>query len=96
MAVLTLLDLSSAFDTIDHYIPLHRLQFLNGISGTVLSWLTGATQTMTVKDRSSRPADVSFGVSQGAVLGPILFILYSALLSPLIKTHSVFNQSVCL
>ena len=51
---------------------------------------------MTVKDRSSRPADVSFGVSQGAVLGPILFILYSALLSPLIKTHSVFNQSVCL
>ena len=62
-------------DTIDHYILLHRLQFLCGISGTVLSWLesylTGRTRTVTMNDRSSRPADVSFGVPWGSVLGPI-------------------------
>ena len=95
MTLLSLLDLSSSFDTIDHYILVHRLQFLYGISGTVLSWLepclTGRTQTVTVNNQSSRPADVSFGVPQGSVLGSILFILYSAPLCSLIKIHSVSN-----
>ena len=84
-------------DTIDHYILLHRLQFLCGISGTVLSWLesylTGRTRTVTMNDRSSRPADVSFGVPWGSVLGPILFFLYSVPLYYLIQMHSVSNQS---
>ena len=79
---------SSDFDTIDHYILLHRLQPLYGISSTVLSWLeyylTSKTQTVIVNGRSSRPAVVSFGVLQGSVLGPILFILYAAPVSSLI------------
>ena len=97
VTVLTLLDFSSAFNTIDHYILLHTLRSLYGISGTALSWfesyLTGRTQTVTVHDRRSRPADVSFGVLHGSVLGPIIFILYSAPLSSLIETHTVSNQS---
>ena len=97
MSVLAVLDLASAFDTINHCILLRRLQSLYGISGTVLSWLksylTGRTQTVTVNDRSSRLADDSFGVPQGTVLGHILFILYSALLSYLTETYSVSNQS---
>ena len=48
---------------------------------------------MTVNDQNSRPADVSFGVPQISVLGPILFILYSAPLSSLTETHSVSNKS---
>ena len=87
MAVLTLLSLSSAFGTIECCILLHKLRFPYGISGTVLSWfepyLTGRTQTVTVNDQSARPAGVSFGVPHGSVLGPILFIVYSALLSSL-------------
>ena len=75
----------------------HRHQFLYGISGIVLWWfdsyLTGRTQTVTVSGLSSRPAEISFGVQQGSVLGPIFFILYSAPLSSLIETHSVSNQS---
>jgi len=75
----------------------HRHQFLYGISGIVLWWfdsyLTGRTQTVTVSGLSSRPADISFSVQQGSVLGPIFFILYSAPLSSLIETHSVSNQS---
>ena len=97
MGLLTLLGLSSALDTIDHYILLHRLKSLYGISGAIVSWLesylSGRTQTVTVNDRSSRPADVSIGVPHGSVLGPILFVLYSAPLSSLIETHSVSNQS---
>ena len=70
------LGLSSAFDTTDHNIIFHRLQSLYGISGTVLSWFeSGRTQTC-CNGQSSRPADVFFGVPQGSVLGPILFILY--------------------
>ena len=95
MTVLTLLGLSSSF--IDHYILLHTLRSLCGISSTVLSWfescLTGRTRTVTVSDRSSRPADDSFGVPQGSVLGPLPFILYSAPPSSLIETHCVSKQS---
>ena len=46
-----------------------------------------------MNDRSRRPAAVSFRVSQGSVLGPLLFILYSAPLSSLLETHSVSNKS---
>ena len=48
---------------------------------------------MTVNNLSSRPAEISFGVPQGSVPDPILFILYSAPLSSVIETHSVSKQS---
>ena len=97
VSVLTFLDLSSVFHTIDHHLLFHRLQSLSGISGIVLLWLesylTGRTQTVTVNGQNSRPAGVFFGVLQGSVLGHILFILYSAPLCFLTEIHLVSNQS---
>ena len=97
VSILTLLDLSAAFDTIDHQILLDRLQTLYGISGTALLWLksylSGRTQAVTVHNRNSRFAHLQYGVPQGSVLGPILFIMYTKPLSSLLDSYSISNQS---
>ena len=76
ISLLTLLD---AFDTIDHNILLQRLEHLYGISGTPLNWfrsyLSNRTQTVIINNKLSQPSMLNFGVPQGSVLGPILFIL---------------------
>ena len=69
VSALTLLDLSSDFDTIDHHIPFHSLQSLYDTSDTVLSWFeSGMTQTVSVNSQSSKPADGFFGVPQSSIL----------------------------
>ena len=74
---LTLLDLSAAFDTIDHSILFHRLHECYGINGLALSWfksyLSDRTQSVKVGSVLSHPMDLKFGVPQGSVLGPLLF-----------------------
>ena len=91
VSVLALLDLSAAFDTLDHPILLQRLETKSGISGTVLHWiasyLEGREQSVKVDNILSSPSPLQFGVPQGSVLGPILFTLYSQPLSDLICRH---------
>ena len=88
VSLLALLDLSAAFDKIDHSILLHRLQHDFGIQGTALDWfssyLTNHTQSISIHCYTSEPAPISFGVPQGSVLGPVLFILYTTSLSTVI------------
>ena len=67
VTVVTLLDLSAAFDTIDHNIVCLRLEHLAGISGTLLNWfrsyLSNRTQTVTINNKLLRPTLLNFGVS---------------------------------
>ena len=97
VSLLALLDLSAAFDMIDHSILLHRLYHEFGIQGMALDWfssyLTNRTQSVSIDCYMSQPATISFGVPQGSVLGPVFFVLYTAPLSTVIEKHSVLHHS---
>ena len=81
VSILTLLDLSAAFDTIDQDLLLNRLRDFFGIRDTALaffrSYLRGRKQIVSVLGRESEPSSLLYGVPQGSVLGPIPFILYT-------------------
>ena len=93
LAVLTLLDLSMAFDTVDHATLLQRLKVSYGLGGSVLRWfssyLDGRTQYVRCGTSRSGSSVIGCGVPQGCVLGPILFLLYAADLLRLIEHHQL-------
>jgi len=74
------LDLSKAFDTIDHSILLNKLKHY-GIRGTCLKWLnsylSNRTQYVKINKTKSIIQEINCGVPQGSVLGPLLFIIYT-------------------
>ena len=93
---LTLLDLSAAFDTIDHSLSYDCLHDWFGLDGTVLSWiksyLSNRKQKIKIGDSFSEAVILPFGVPQGSVLGPLLFTLYTSPLSQVISKFKVTHH----
>jgi len=91
------LDLSAAFDTIDHRILIQRLQRRFGISGAALDWIStyldGRSQFVKIGEEMSSATQCEIGVPQGSVLGPFLFSAYVSPIADVISSFGVqFHQ----
>ena len=89
--ILLLLDLSAAFDTVNHELLLCRLQKTYGLSGNVLNWfksyLSNRSFSVYIGKHRSKKCFLTIGVPQGSILGPILFILYTKELIAIARKH---------
>ena len=92
VSILSLLDPSAAFDTLDHSILLKRLRLSFGIPGVVLRWLesylTERNQTVLTGGRASQPTALRCGVPRVSVSGPVLFNTCITPLSHVIRHHN--------
>ena len=91
--ILLFMDLSAAFDTVDHAILISRLKTKFGITGTVLkiilSYLTDRVFYVVTDEARSKGRSMKYGVPQGSILGPTLFILYMQDLEMIAREHGL-------
>jgi len=97
VTLLGLLDLSAAFDCVDHDILARRLQQSFGICGKALAWLQlflhGRTQQVCYNCQLSTVVELLFSVPQGSILGTLLFLLYTAELFAIISSAGLVGHS---
>jgi len=94
MAVfVVLLDLTAAFDTVDHSILMQRLSLDFGVSGIPYNWFKSYLHMRScqvlVKGVHSDPVDLVYGVPQGSVLGPQAFVYYTHTIGQIIRKHGI-------
>ena len=98
LTVLIGLDISSAFNTIDHNILLRRLHGEFAITGTALAWLqsyiSNCFQFVKLRRHSSPPVSCLSGVTQGSILGPILFAAYTSPIGDLIHSFGIHHHQL--
>jgi len=91
--LLGLPDLSAGFDCVDHSMLLERLQSAFGLTDLVLDWgrsfLADRTQQIAYSGHLSSVQSVLFGVPQGYVLSPLLYVLYTAELALVVDHHDL-------
>ena len=92
MVGVMMVDLSAAFDMVDHPLLLQKLE-LFGLEPSVLSWiksyLSNRTQSVFVDGCLSPPLRLECGVPQGSILGPLFYILYTNDIPDLVHNHPV-------
>ena len=91
--MLVLLDLSAAFATVDHGILLSRLSQCIRVQGSAYTWfesyLSSRSQFVQIRDTSSSDRQLTCGLPQGSVLGPILYLVYTSPLGAILRRHGV-------
>ena len=90
---LLLLDFSAAFDCVDHALLILVLQTCFGVTSAALDWiksfLSDRTYFIRLNDRVSQIYSIKFGVPQGSILGPLLFIFYTANITRIAEQHDI-------
>jgi len=93
VCALTLLDLSAAFDTVDHQTLLRVLNHRFGVIDMALEWcssyLNKRSRIFQVDSDHSGPHTLDCSVPQGSILGPLMFISYTEDLANLISSHQL-------
>ena len=96
IVIMLLLDLSAAFDTVDHNVMLHRLSHDVGVDQTALNWfksyLSDRVQSVHINGSTSPARPLTCGVPQSSVLGPQLFSIYAAPLSKIIRNNNLMSH----
>lgn len=107
VSAVCMLDMSAAFDVVNHDILLRKLHFYGFDDNSLqwmLSYLTSRTQSVCIDSSMSNPLEITTGVPQGSILGPLSYIIYTRELPDVIftcgnhqnpGTFSYLNNTMC-